>query len=282
MATATFSAPGNSSTVAAFRAWGLALSDALTAVGLLKTADTGQIDWATVPVPSGTNVKSGYEVRVFADALQATAPLFFRIDYGGGTGTNAPGIWLTVGKGSNGTGSITNVVVPEQTFHCGTPGGVTGNSYVSSGDASMLAMSLWAGTNANTAIIDRSRDKNGAATAVGVQFARKTQANAMLQLPYNYLTTTAAPSNNTAIWAASVPAAASTGLAFGGLAPLFPAITTDGAGTYWQPRALLSYAPLDGGIGSPIDVPGWGRYLPTGHPGWGTPSTVACAAIAWY
>src|SRR5688572_17990860 len=92
------------SSAATFAVWGKALSDALTEKGLPKTADTGQINWLSPPAYNGTGgTAMGYENRRFDDALQATAPIFIKIEYGtGASSTNkAPGIWVTVGTGSD-------------------------------------------------------------------------------------------------------------------------------------------------------------------------------------
>lgn len=91
---------------AEFRAWGSQIRDQLLAIGLTKTADTGQIDWTTVARP-GTNTAAGYEIWRFNDALQATKPIFFKVEYGTSASAAIPEVWLTVGGGSNGTGTIT-------------------------------------------------------------------------------------------------------------------------------------------------------------------------------
>lgn len=98
-------------TDAKFRTWGLACSTALQACGLVKTSDTGQINWVTVTKPVATNTKAGYEIYRFSDTLQATKPVFIRIDYGSGAvaSGNAPGTWITVGTSTDGAGTITGL-----------------------------------------------------------------------------------------------------------------------------------------------------------------------------
>lgn len=91
--------------VANWRAQGLIVSDALTAIGLIKSGDTGQINWATAALPS-VGVSGGYEIRKFNDTLQATKPIFVRIDYS--RGSNAPIIYkYTFGVSTDGAGTIT-------------------------------------------------------------------------------------------------------------------------------------------------------------------------------
>jgi hypothetical protein len=91
-----------------YRAWGARYAPAWAAAGLVQTADTGQINWATVsPSPTGGSA-SGYEIWRFNDAAQATVPMFMKIEYGAGA-VSSPGIWVTVGTGSSGAGAITGI-----------------------------------------------------------------------------------------------------------------------------------------------------------------------------
>src|SRR5262245_813211 len=106
MSTNNYSTVLEHSSDATFRAWGSALAAALAAVGLTQTSDTGQINWTTVTRP-GTSTAAGYEIWRFNDTLQATAPIFLKIEYGTGTTALAPTMWITVGTGSNGSGTIT-------------------------------------------------------------------------------------------------------------------------------------------------------------------------------
>lgn len=106
MANLIYNSPLDHSSDAGFRAWGKELSDALQACGLVKTGDTGQINWSTANRP-GINVKAGYEVYYLNDSMHATAPLYFKIEYGTGSSyPNMPGIWYSLGKGSDGAGNL--------------------------------------------------------------------------------------------------------------------------------------------------------------------------------
>jgi hypothetical protein len=106
MTTNTYSTVIAHTTDAEFRAWGSALAASMQACGLVQTADTGQINWTTVTRPA-INVAAGYEIYRFNDALQATAPIFMKIEYGTSSTATFPNIWLTVGTGSNGSGTLT-------------------------------------------------------------------------------------------------------------------------------------------------------------------------------
>ncbi len=106
MATQSWSTRIRHDSDANFREWGGELNARLAALGLVKTADTGQINWATV-VRAGTSSDAGYEIWRFDDAQQATAPIFIKLFYGTGTGLSNPRLRAQVGTGSNGSGTLT-------------------------------------------------------------------------------------------------------------------------------------------------------------------------------
>ena len=106
-----------------FREWGLELNTKLAAAGLVKTADTGQIDWATVVRPAGSG-DGGYEIWRMNDAMQATAPVFFRIDYGTNTSLSSPRIHITTGTAVNGAGVLSGIGGSKASIH----GAATQNS----------------------------------------------------------------------------------------------------------------------------------------------------------
>lgn len=121
MSTNNYSTVVEHTSDATFRAWGSALSAALAAVGLTQTADTGQINWTTVTRP-GTNTAAGYEIWRFNDTLQGTAPIFIKLEYGTNSTATGPQVWITVGTGSNGSGTITGQSSTRTTaFNNGAP-----------------------------------------------------------------------------------------------------------------------------------------------------------------
>ena len=89
-------------TDAEFRAWGGELNAAFAAVGLVQTADSGQINWATVTRAGATTTAAGYEIWRTADSS-----LYYKVEYGSSYGIDWPCVWLTVGQGSNGSGTLT-------------------------------------------------------------------------------------------------------------------------------------------------------------------------------
>lgn len=111
MTTTTWSVQAIQTTNAEFRAWGKAISDALTAIGMTKVTDSGQIDWATVAAPGAGSTSMGYEVWSMVDAAQSTCPILMKIEYGSGAAATTPGVWLTVTTSSNGAGTMTGTTI---------------------------------------------------------------------------------------------------------------------------------------------------------------------------
>jgi len=93
-----------------FRTWVAAIIAQLTAIGLTQTADTGQINTATVTTPAVINTAQGYAIFRYNDTLHATSPIFFKLEFGSGGAITTPSMWLTVGKGTNGAGTIITTV----------------------------------------------------------------------------------------------------------------------------------------------------------------------------
>jgi len=164
-------------TDAKFRAWVLACITALTDVGLVQTADTGQIDPATVSAPPSSGSKQGYAIFRFNDALQATLPIFIRLDFGtvfkSGTDTR-PTLWVTVGTSTNGSGTLGGQTAPE--FRSGhnaatANGEVVGLRAAATEDGAGVI--LYHGPNAASAnktfcvMVERWRDKDGTQNADG-------------------------------------------------------------------------------------------------------------------
>lgn len=164
MATDQRTLPGTFTLDSDFRSWGSGLSAQFAAVGLVKTADTGQIDWTTVLKPSAINQQRGYEIWRFNDALQATKPVFIRIDFGssGGAATT-PGLWLTVGTGTNGAGTLTGQV---STTRQTSPSSAGAASYCSGSSSRLNLLSNGAASGTFQALCVE-RTKTGAGVDTG-------------------------------------------------------------------------------------------------------------------
>lgn len=105
MTTLAQSTPYSIGNVANMRISGAELSAWLTTVGLLKTADTGQADWATATLPGSGGLLIGYETRVNPDASWVCKLEWFT----GANASTAYSFYLTVGTGTDGAGNITGI-----------------------------------------------------------------------------------------------------------------------------------------------------------------------------
>lgn len=291
-----------------FRLWGGGISTALAAVGLVKTTDTGQIDWATVVNPSTTNQKRGYEIWRFADAWQATHPVFIRLDYGSGpTATANPQIWYTVGTATNGAGTITsdpaypNSLLPVrqmfQTAAADWHGTAKVPIYVSSDGAGSLLIGGWIGGQFNVnptygggmLLIERTRDWDGTTNGEGViTIASYGNNNA---ITHTLIIANAASYTQGVAWS-GVPSTA------GGIVPPFPRTGMVGSGVISVFPVFTGNTPRLNGPSKhvvavwAVDVPAWARFpltvygeagtylsLGTTFPGWETNVLATCGAF---
>lgn len=158
-------------TDAEFRQWALDLSTALKAC-LTQTSDTGQVDWTLgTQVRPGAGLYTYYEVYRFSDALQATRPVFIKVEYGTSATLTNPAIRITIAAGTNGAGTLTAPTFLTATAgpNVAPPAGIATTTYVCAKDGYFgLAWQTQPTPSANnphfTLVIDRSRDTTGAAT----------------------------------------------------------------------------------------------------------------------
>jgi hypothetical protein len=132
-----------------FRTWGASIGNTMVALGLARASDTGQINWASVVRPGTTSTSAGFEMFVLTDTLQATYPVFIKMEYGTAGSTTLPMIWVTVGTGSNGAGTLTGVV-GTRVFICPTTTSVTSYSSKWSGASNRIACLLCRGHGTRT------------------------------------------------------------------------------------------------------------------------------------
>lgn len=168
--------PSNN-TDALFRAWATFIHDTIvTTGGWTNTADTGQINLSTATTSAVANTKIGYKIYAMADSLQATNPVYVRIDFGTGATANNPTVWVTIGTGSNGSGTITGKVYDggaTTTGNFATGANSTTGSRNSYGSASTnrFSIAMFVSTSNNNILsftLERSKDTSGADTGTAV------------------------------------------------------------------------------------------------------------------
>lgn len=141
---------GDNTTDALFRAWGLALSQAIQATGWVKTADTGQIDFATVTKPTLGNQQRGFEIYRPADSLQASAPWFVRIEYGSDPGAaQRCGLFITFATGTDGAGTLTGTVSNRVTVSLNTQQNTAARLWLIVGDGTQGQLGVFGGVTLN-------------------------------------------------------------------------------------------------------------------------------------
>lgn len=177
MTTATTVGVMDQTSDVAFRNWIAEIIAQLIAVGLTQTADTGQINTSTVVRTASAQTAQGYAIFRFNDSLQSTSPIFFKLEFG--TGSTAvltcPAMWITVGTGSNGSGTLTGTTSGRcpAGVNVNLTGAVTSNwisRYCYSTAMGAFAVCFKIGAGATTAPfaffgIFRSNDSTGAPTA---------------------------------------------------------------------------------------------------------------------
>lgn len=105
---------------AGFRTWTAEIIAQFLGVGLTQTTDTGQINTGTATRPA-TSTFSQYVIFKFNDTLQATAPIFIKLEFGTTSTATTPSMIITIATGSNGAGTLTGVI--------GTRVIINGNGY---------------------------------------------------------------------------------------------------------------------------------------------------------
>lgn len=155
----------SAATVAEYIAWARVLGERLAAFGWVKAGDTGQVDWVAAPpatLPGATY--RDFEIYRMNDALQATSPVFLKLEY-----QNAR-IRLSMGKGSNGAGLLTgagSLYTGAADVNWGAPM----DCYFSGSD-NRFGCFLGRGSTNNMAFsIERLKDGNGADSEGGAFIA---------------------------------------------------------------------------------------------------------------
>lgn len=178
MATATTTTPWTNSSAANFRAWGSWISGFFATAGWVNvfSAFATGTNWTDVSAPTATSDMEVAEIWRMADAHQAAAPLFLKIEYGAGTAAiNNPGVRLTIGTGHDGSGNITGVLFSGSILNC-TANANNMTHYASgSTDRISFAMAMsgtgWANTQEMVISIERRIDSTGAPLATGFLYA---------------------------------------------------------------------------------------------------------------
>jgi len=162
------------STNALFQAWAQFIEDALVSTGGWQVStETGETLPGALVAPTAGNQKRGFRVYRMTDAGPST---YMRIDYGSSGATATPGIWITIGPGTNGSGVITAPLwnggasaAPNVSSNTNIASG-TFNSYASA-STDRFAMCLFVSGNSAYHMcftIERTKNSSGGNTTDGL------------------------------------------------------------------------------------------------------------------
>lgn len=138
----------------------------LAGSGLVQTEDTGQIDISTVNKPTQAGVIVGFQIWRFNDQLQATHPIFIKIEYGATTNSS---VWMAiqtaVGVQTDGAGNLLGAYV-RAGGAANASGALNTNSYACHvegffGVANRVGGATGSYVNWGTFFVCRSCDANG-------------------------------------------------------------------------------------------------------------------------
>lgn len=227
---AILTAPPINNTDAGFRAWGQMVSNAIANCGWVAVENN--INWGTITTPSVISQSKGYEIWRMADTLQATAPVYLKIEYGSGITSNTnPQMWFQVGSGSNGSGQLTGILSNRSLL--GATASVNSIYTAVSGDTDRFCIAGWAFSINSTQnviggaqqammfSIERTKDGNGNNTAEGALLTYHTTLSAIKAQQY-WNCFTGPAGQETGGWGAHMPTSA-VGVAGSGIqTPVFP------------------------------------------------------------
>lgn len=260
MATSIFGLTFDVLDVTNFRAIGLALSTQLTAM-LTKITTSVDIDWATVPLPTGSSFTSNIEVYTFSDTLQATYPLYLRFEYGLSS-FNYLTIRLSIGKSCNlTTGVLSNILFPATTILSGSGGSaIPQTCYMSNGDGSSISYALapLLLNSGGALFIERAYNSNGTLNGGGliVSYREKNYtSNATVWVTYMiaYTASTYNTVSGSGIFPSPLVLGIGQGLANGNVTPYFPAACIAPNGLYWLPRVALGGSKVECAAGTVVN-----------------------------
>jgi len=138
----------------------------------VRTADTGQVNWASVATEN-TTVGRDYEIFALGGPLQATAPIYLRFDYVGGSSTGNYGVHITVGTTTDGAGNLGGLTVARLGLQNHALATAPHTCWAASDQASYFTFLFALDTSATGSdgvgmvVVERTRDPGGSAIGAG-------------------------------------------------------------------------------------------------------------------
>lgn len=159
----------DNSTLANFKSWAQAISNWFATCGWVQTADTGQVNWASIAAVPGSGAFV-YEVWKPGDAYQT---FYVKIGYGNASGSaNSPTVQITIGMSTDGASNMTGIYLGPKTVTPGAAGSASTTATYEcnfSGDSGRIGVMLWRDAGYGSYqqgptqlfTIERSVDSNG-------------------------------------------------------------------------------------------------------------------------
>lgn len=205
MTLSTWTSTNNYSTDALYRTEITNIHNALSAVGLVQTSDTGQCNPATLTRSSSTNTVVGYEIWRFNDSLQSSYPCFIKLEYGSGlVASTSISVWVTVGSATDGAGNITGTMTTTryQFFQSSITSAANYTSGIS-GSSSRLTMVFNPGSSSYYVAwwfsVERIQSTSGNDTNLGLVFVGANRASSTVTQCVYYGTNKAQPAASTVL-----------------------------------------------------------------------------------
>lgn len=270
------------STDANFRAWITILTN-IIASAWVQTSDTGQINLATVVHPTITGANQGYQIWRMNDSLQSTTPCYLKLEYGASTiGAYYPGIWISVGTGTDGAGNLlgsNGIRVFQYSSTANTTGTLKGSI-----DTNRMCLYIFYGNTSSQMLfcVERTHNTAGADTSAGILcFTSGYGANSSFAIIPGITTT------NNLYWNVVMPPNLTTN-AWSANVYTFP-VRTWGQGETSPSTQLLTYYTGDITVLNPIPITTWEgvsrTFLPVGvnynSVGYGPATTQQSVAIRY-
>ncbi len=162
-------------TDAIFRAWVQFIHDTLiTTGGWVDPGDTGQMTISTAVHTTTANTKVGYRIYRMADSLQGSFPVYMKLHFGSANSSTTPGMWISFGTGSDGTGNLTGITLATfattAMLATASVAGTAMNCY-GSASTSRFSLGMFVDTTAGHGLqlsVERTKDSTGADTGDGI------------------------------------------------------------------------------------------------------------------
>jgi hypothetical protein len=148
----------------------------MLAGGWVKLTETGEVNTGTVTLPGSNGVSSGFQIWRMNDSLHATHPCFVKFEIYRDASASQLGLGITIGTGSDGSGTITGVrqsLILTSTAVGGTlaVGAIASLPMYMSVDTDRMLIGNRFTSNVNSGgyfCIERTSDENGDITDLGV------------------------------------------------------------------------------------------------------------------